>query len=86
MANGFSCREQIAQTTDRRALHLAQVIQMAMHQHFVAPVDGYAEAAYLRQTHHPRPRPALTTAACVGAGAVLAGGLLVWALRKRGMA
>lgn len=31
VADGFSCREQIAQTTDRRALHLAQVIQLAMH-------------------------------------------------------
>jgi len=31
IADGFSCREQIAQATGRRALHLAQVIQMAMH-------------------------------------------------------
>ena len=31
IANGFSCREQISQTTDRRALHLAEVIRMAMH-------------------------------------------------------
>ena len=30
VANGFSCREQIAQTTGRQALHLAQVIQMAL--------------------------------------------------------
>ncbi|HEX9014468.1 MAG TPA: heterodisulfide reductase-related iron-sulfur binding cluster, partial [Chloroflexota bacterium] len=30
VADGFSCREQIAQTTDRRALHLAEVIQMAL--------------------------------------------------------
>jgi FAD/FMN-containing dehydrogenase/Fe-S oxidoreductase len=30
IADGFSCREQIAQATDRQALHLAQVIQMAM--------------------------------------------------------
>jgi Fe-S oxidoreductase len=30
IANGFSCREQIAQCTDRRALHLAEVIQMAI--------------------------------------------------------
>ncbi len=30
IADGFSCREQIAQTTDRHALHLAEVIQMAM--------------------------------------------------------
>jgi len=29
VANGFSCREQIAQGTGRRALHLAQVLQMA---------------------------------------------------------
>ncbi len=31
IANGFSCQQQIAQTTDRRALHLAQVLQMALH-------------------------------------------------------
>jgi FAD/FMN-containing dehydrogenase/Fe-S oxidoreductase len=29
IANGFSCREQIAQCTNRRALHLAEVIQLA---------------------------------------------------------
>jgi len=32
IADGFSCREQIAQTTPRRALHLAQVLQMALTQ------------------------------------------------------
>ena len=31
LADGFSCREQIAQGTDRQALHLAQVIQLALH-------------------------------------------------------
>lgn len=31
ITDGFSCREQISQTTGRRALHLAQVIQMALH-------------------------------------------------------
>ncbi len=29
IANGFSCREQIAQLTGRRAMHLAEVIEMA---------------------------------------------------------
>ena len=29
VADGFSCREQISQLTDRRALHLAEVIQVA---------------------------------------------------------
>jgi Fe-S oxidoreductase len=30
IADGYSCREQIAQCTDRRALHLAEVVQMAL--------------------------------------------------------
>jgi Fe-S oxidoreductase len=30
IANGFSCREQIAQGSNRRALHLAEVLQMAL--------------------------------------------------------
>jgi len=30
IADGFSCREQIAQSTDRRAMHLAQVVQLAL--------------------------------------------------------
>src|SRR6185369_13015522 len=30
VADGFSCREQIEQSTDRKALHLAQVLQMAL--------------------------------------------------------
>src|SRR5262249_41805593 len=30
VANGFSCREQIGQCTNRHALHLAEVIQMAL--------------------------------------------------------
>ena len=31
IADGYSCREQIAQCTNRHALHLAEVIQMAIH-------------------------------------------------------
>jgi hypothetical protein len=30
MADGFSCRQQIADGTDRQALHLAEVMQMAL--------------------------------------------------------
>jgi Fe-S oxidoreductase len=30
VANGSSCREQIAQATNRQALHLAEVMQMAL--------------------------------------------------------
>src|SRR5207248_4470823 len=37
VADGFSCREQIAQCTDRRALHLADVMQLALN-------EGYARS------------------------------------------
>jgi hypothetical protein len=29
IADGFSCREQIRQLTDRRALHLAEIVKLA---------------------------------------------------------
>jgi hypothetical protein len=32
IADGFSCREQIRQTTDRIALHSAQIMKMALDQ------------------------------------------------------
>jgi hypothetical protein len=32
IANGFGCREQIEQGAPRRALHLAEVIRLAMNQ------------------------------------------------------
>lgn len=35
IADGFSCREQIAQLTDRQALHLAEVIQLALKEQVV---------------------------------------------------
>ncbi len=33
IADGFSCREQVAQCTNRHAMHLAEVIQMAAQEH-----------------------------------------------------
>jgi hypothetical protein len=32
VADGFSCREQIRQATDREAIHTAQLVQMALRQ------------------------------------------------------
>jgi FAD/FMN-containing dehydrogenase/Fe-S oxidoreductase len=37
VANGFSCREQIRQLTDRQAVHVGEVLQMALHQHELVP-------------------------------------------------
>src|SRR5713101_4837563 len=69
IADGFSCREQIAQTTDRRALHLAQVIQFAMHQDENGVVKDYPEITYLQ--------PSKVRMALVGSiGLMLLGALL----------
>jgi hypothetical protein len=32
VSDGFSCREQISQATGRQAIHLAEVLQRALHQ------------------------------------------------------
>lgn len=47
IADGFSCREQIAQATDRRALHLAEVLQMAMEDGPSGPSGDYPERTCL---------------------------------------
>ncbi len=46
IADGFSCREQIGGLTDRGALHLAQVLQMALHEGPQGPVGELPEAEY----------------------------------------
>ena len=45
VADGFSCREQIAQRTDRRALHLAEVLRLAADFGPDGPGGAYPEAA-----------------------------------------
>jgi Fe-S oxidoreductase len=47
IADGFSCREQIAQGTGRHALHLAEVVQMALDPPLNA--DPFPESAMVRQ-------------------------------------
>jgi hypothetical protein len=72
VADGFSCREQIAQTTDRRALHLAELIQMALR----------------AGARDREPEEDLTTAESrnlqplIVAGALIAGASLGWALMR----
>jgi len=77
IADGFSCREQIGQCTDRHALHLADVIQMALHGEAMGP---YPEAAEVRrqeaEVHRSMQRSTLALAG------VAAGAVLLWALRK----
>jgi FAD/FMN-containing dehydrogenase/Fe-S oxidoreductase len=73
IADGFSCREQIAQNTGRHALHLAEVLQMALNG---APNDDpYPESASVRQRESEL-RASMQRAG-LGLGAIAAAGLLV---------
>jgi FAD/FMN-containing dehydrogenase/Fe-S oxidoreductase len=68
---GFSCRSQIEHATERRALHLAQVIQLARDHGAGGPPGPYPERAAARKPAANRSRRAAAVAlAGVGAGAV----------------
>ena len=89
VADGFSCREQVAQETDRQALHLAEVLQMALREATESP-EGIPlfEAA---PQHYPedawvRPREAAIQTSMKRAGLAVAGiagaAALLWALAR----
>ena len=80
IADGFSCREQIEQTTDRKALHLAQVIQMAMHEGMSGQTGEYPETAYVKSPAPSLPSM-LRTVVIAGVGLALAGGVAAWILK-----
>jgi FAD/FMN-containing dehydrogenase/Fe-S oxidoreductase len=78
IADGFSCREQVAQCTDRHALHLAEVIQMAL--------VGERPQAYpeLRQVQERQAAVQNSmTRAALGLTGVAAAGALLWAISRR---
>lgn len=57
IADGFSCREQIAQETDRKGMHLAQVLQMALHEKdgdMEWPEKKYVDGMALKNPHKTR--------------------------------
>lgn len=80
VADGFSCREQIAQATDRQALHLAEVIHMAQTDGATIPIGQYAEAELVKRRKTIR-RRARVRAGFVLAG-VIAGAVLLGKLGK----
>lgn len=78
IADGFSCREQIQQQTNRKGLHLAQVLQMALHEKEQTTITSLPEKKYvdgmqLRNPHKTRNAVLYTT---VFAAAFLAAFLL----------
>ena len=80
IADGFSCREQIAQGTDRRALHLAEVLQMALQPSALAKEDPYPESQ-LALERDQEIRASMKRAG-LGLGALAAGSLLLWAATR----
>jgi FAD/FMN-containing dehydrogenase/Fe-S oxidoreductase len=73
IADGFSCREQIAQSTDREALHLAQVLHMAMQNE---PPGELPERRYASEAATLDPRKLVWKAAGIAGGiALFAGGV-----------
>jgi FAD/FMN-containing dehydrogenase/Fe-S oxidoreductase len=84
IADGFSCREQIAQGSPRHALHLAEVLQMALSQSGEdhAPDFGpYPESASTNQ-REAEVRRSMKHGG-LGLAAIAAGGILLWELSKR---
>ncbi|HEX5554621.1 MAG TPA: FAD-binding and (Fe-S)-binding domain-containing protein [Chitinophagaceae bacterium] len=49
IADGFSCREQIEQQTARKGLHLAEVLQMALHEQNYAPDEQQQKEKLAKQ-------------------------------------
>jgi FAD/FMN-containing dehydrogenase/Fe-S oxidoreductase len=80
VADGFSCREQISQTTQREALHLAQVLRMALHQGEPMRNGSRPESALVRSRRNELRKGNLRLAAMVAGGA--AGGMLWRAWRR----
>jgi Fe-S oxidoreductase/FAD/FMN-containing dehydrogenase len=72
IANGFSCQQQITQTTNRRPLHLAQVLQIAL------------QGQHPSEASSPNGRTLVESVAgkvLIGVG-VLAAGWLIWKLTE----
>jgi FAD/FMN-containing dehydrogenase/Fe-S oxidoreductase len=81
IADGFSCREQIAQGTGRHALHLAEVLQMALQPSALDKDDPYPESRLVRERQSDI-RASMKRAG-ISLGALAAGSVLVWAASRQ---
>ncbi len=84
IADGFSCREQIAQSTGRHALHLAEVLQMALQPSALDKAldkdDPYPESRLVRE-REAEIRESMKQAGTKLA-AMAAAGLLLWSVTR----
>ena len=79
VADGFSCREQIAQGTPRHAMHLAEVLQMAFTGE-TPTAEPYPESARIKQ--YEAEVSSSMTRAGAGLTACAAGAALLWAFYR----
>jgi FAD/FMN-containing dehydrogenase/Fe-S oxidoreductase len=81
VADGFSCRTQIAEATRRRAMHLADVIEMAAQDGPRGPAGDDPEQRYLPEyAGAPWQTGAAVAGAAVGVGAAA---FAIWRARRR---
>jgi FAD/FMN-containing dehydrogenase/Fe-S oxidoreductase len=78
IADGFSCREQISQDTPRHALHLAQVLKMALDR-------GETSGKYPESRYITPPKPPMDTRSAIIIGTLALGvAAIVWRKKIRG--
>lgn len=80
VSDGFSCREQIAQTTNRQAVHLAELIQLGLRNQSQTVSNEYPEQKYFAD-HNSAKLSRAEAALLIGACALMAGGV-GWGLKK----
>jgi Fe-S oxidoreductase len=77
LSDGFSCREQIMHGTRRHGMHIAEVIQMALHQ--PAPRGKkYIEEGWVQE------KPSYPVMTAASAGLLVAGGIALWKAMRNG--
>ena len=73
VADGFSCREQIMQTTERQALHPAEVMKMALDDRGFDRDDAYPELRFMPDMKKKQRRVIAQGYAVLGASLLVAG-------------
>ncbi len=80
VSDGFSCRQQIAYGTLRRALHTAEVLALALE----APTAKTATKPSYAETGHTQPEPGYPVVAALAVGAgVVGAGVYLWKRAQR---
>ncbi len=76
LTDGFSCREQVQQATDRKPMHFAELCKMALDEHGAPTRDEYPERRYVTPTQ-PASGAFLYVLAILVVVAIIAAGVIV---------